>query len=106
MPTGAAARLYHFTCLWCGKPATARSFRAIRHPACLLKYRAAIRTAHRRIVAQAKHRRLEAQDKAIASELNLAEVTVKKHVGSIIGKLGVSDRTQAAVVSVRLGLVE
>ena len=45
-------------------------------------------------------------NKAIASELNLAEVTVKKHVQSIIGKLGVSDRTQATVVSVRLGLVE
>ena len=37
-------------------------------------------------------------------ELNLAEVTVKKHVQSITGKLGVSDRTQAAVLGVRLGL--
>ena len=45
-------------------------------------------------------------NKAIASHLSLAEVTVKKHVQSIIGKLGVQDRTQAAVVGVRLGLLE
>lgn len=45
------------------------------------------------------------QNKAIASELNLAEVTVKKHVQNIIGKLGVSDRTHAAVAAVRLGLI-
>lgn len=45
-------------------------------------------------------------NRAIGSELSLAEVTVKKHVQSIIGKLGVSDRTQAAVLAVRLGLVE
>lgn len=37
-------------------------------------------------------------------ELVLAEVTVKKHVQSIVAKLGVSDRTQAAIIGVRLGL--
>ena len=42
----------------------------------------------------------------IAAELNLAEVTVKKHVQNIIGKLGVSDRTHAAVVAVRMGLAD
>ena len=45
-------------------------------------------------------------NKAICTELSLAEVTVKKHVQSLIGKLGVSDRTHAAIVAVRMGLVE
>ena len=40
----------------------------------------------------------------ICAKLCLAEVTVKKHVQSILGKLGVSDRTQAAILGVRLGL--
>ncbi len=42
----------------------------------------------------------------ILKELSLAEVTVKKHVQNIIAKLGVSDRTQAAIAGVRLGLAE
>ncbi|MEE9199243.1 MAG: response regulator transcription factor [Dehalococcoidia bacterium] len=45
-------------------------------------------------------------NKQIGKHLNLAEVTIKKHVQSIIGKMGVSDRTHAAVLAVRLGLVE
>ena len=45
-------------------------------------------------------------NRAICAELNLAEVTVKKYVQSVIGKLGVSDRTQAAIVGVRLGLAQ
>jgi len=45
-------------------------------------------------------------NRQIAADLNLAEVTVKKHVQSIIAKLGASDRTQAALVAVRLGLVQ
>jgi DNA-binding NarL/FixJ family response regulator len=44
-------------------------------------------------------------NKEIAVELNTALVTVKKHVQSITGKLGVSDRTQAAVFAVRSGLL-
>lgn len=43
-------------------------------------------------------------NKAISAQLNLAEITVKKHVQSLIGKLGVSDRTSAAIVGVKLGL--
>ena len=42
----------------------------------------------------------------IAKNLNLAEVTIKKYVQSIIGKLGVSDRTNAAIFAVRLGVAE
>lgn len=44
-------------------------------------------------------------NKEIASELAIAEDTVKKHVQSIISKLGVADRTQAAVKALRTGLV-
>lgn len=45
-------------------------------------------------------------NKAISAELDLAEITVKKYVQNVIGKLGVSDRTHAAIVGVRLGLAE
>jgi DNA-binding NarL/FixJ family response regulator len=44
-------------------------------------------------------------NKAIAFELGVAEKTVKTHVGNILGKLGLSDRTQAALYAVREGLV-
>jgi NarL family two-component system response regulator LiaR len=43
-------------------------------------------------------------NKRIAHELALSEKTVKTHVGHVLAKLGVSDRTQAAVVAVRAGL--
>ena len=45
-------------------------------------------------------------NKRIALELTLSEKTVKTHVGHVLAKLGVSDRTQAAVVAVRAGLAE
>jgi DNA-binding NarL/FixJ family response regulator len=44
-------------------------------------------------------------NKEIASELNLAVSTVKFHVGSVLGKLELRDRMQAALWSVRMGLV-
>jgi DNA-binding NarL/FixJ family response regulator len=44
-------------------------------------------------------------NKAIARELSLSEKTVKAHVSSILAKLGVHDRTQAALYAVREGLV-
>ncbi|MDO8751642.1 MAG: response regulator transcription factor [Dehalococcoidia bacterium] len=43
-------------------------------------------------------------NRAISAQLNLAEVTVKKHVQSLFGKLGVSDRINAAIAGVRMGL--
>ena len=44
-------------------------------------------------------------NKLIARELGVSEKTVKTHVGHVLAKLGVSDRTQAAVFAVRSGLV-
>jgi NarL family two-component system response regulator LiaR len=43
-------------------------------------------------------------NKAIAFELGVSERTVKTHVSNILGKLGFSDRTQAAVYAVEHGL--
>lgn len=45
-------------------------------------------------------------NRLIARELALAEKTVKAHVSAILAKLGVADRTQAALYAVRSGLVE
>jgi DNA-binding NarL/FixJ family response regulator len=45
-------------------------------------------------------------NKEIGAVLFVAESTVKTHVEHIIGKLGVSDRVQAAVWAARQGLVE
>ncbi len=44
-------------------------------------------------------------NKRIALELGIAEKTVKTHVGHLLAKLGVADRTQAALLAVRDGLV-
>jgi NarL family two-component system response regulator LiaR len=45
-------------------------------------------------------------NKQIARELSIAEKTVKTHVSHILSKLGVADRTQAALYAVRVGLVD
>jgi two-component system, NarL family, response regulator LiaR len=44
-------------------------------------------------------------NKRIALELGVAEKTVKTHVSHVLAKLGLSDRTQAALYAVREGLV-
>ncbi len=44
-------------------------------------------------------------NKEIALELVLTEMTVKGYVSDLLAKLGVSDRTQAALMAVRYGLV-
>jgi DNA-binding NarL/FixJ family response regulator len=44
-------------------------------------------------------------NREIARALNVSEKTVKTHVSAIFGKLGVADRTQAALHAVRTGLV-
>jgi DNA-binding NarL/FixJ family response regulator len=40
----------------------------------------------------------------IARELTISEKTVKTHVSSILGKLGLEDRTQAAIYALKKGL--
>ncbi len=45
-------------------------------------------------------------NKRIALELGIAEKTVKTHVGHVLAKLGVADRTQAALLAVRAGLAD
>jgi two-component system NarL family response regulator len=44
-------------------------------------------------------------NKEIASNLNIAEVTVKLHVSHVLEKLDVKDRTQAATVALRRGII-
>jgi NarL family two-component system response regulator LiaR len=46
-----------------------------------------------------------AANKQIARDLGIVEKTVKSHVSSILGKLGVQSRTQAALYAGRVGLV-
>lgn len=53
-----------------------------------------------RLVARGLSNRL------IARELALSEKTVKAHVSAVLSKLGVADRTQAALLAVRTGLVD
>ncbi len=45
-------------------------------------------------------------NKEIALRLSIQETTVKSHVSSILGKLGVPSRTHAALYAARIGLAE
>ncbi|RRA47159.1 response regulator transcription factor [Acidipila sp. EB88] len=44
-------------------------------------------------------------NKEIASDLRITEATVKSHVNSLLGKMGASDRTHAAVLALQRGIV-
>ena len=44
-------------------------------------------------------------NKQIAYQLGIAEHTVKNHVKSILSKLGVDDRTQAATAAIQRGII-
>lgn len=44
-------------------------------------------------------------NKEIGGELTITEATVKTHINSILSKLGVTDRTQAATTALQRGLV-
>jgi DNA-binding NarL/FixJ family response regulator len=45
-------------------------------------------------------------NKEIGVELDISEATVKTHINSLLGKLGVTDRTQAATAAIQRGLVQ
>ena len=57
----------------------------------------------REVLEQIAHGR---SNKRIALELGISEKTVKAHVGHLLAKLGVADRTQAALLAVSEGLVD
>jgi two-component system NarL family response regulator len=44
-------------------------------------------------------------NKEISADLCISEATVKTHINSMLGKLGVADRTHAATVAIQRGLV-
>jgi two-component system NarL family response regulator len=44
-------------------------------------------------------------NKEIGGSLFISEATVKTHINSILSKLGVSDRTQAATTALQRGIV-
>jgi len=44
-------------------------------------------------------------NKEIAGDLNISEATVKTHINSLLSKLNVSDRTQAATTALQRGIV-
>ncbi len=45
-------------------------------------------------------------NKNIGATLSISEATVKTHINSILSKLGVSDRTQAATTALQRGIVQ
>jgi DNA-binding NarL/FixJ family response regulator len=49
--------------------------------------------------------KLGKSNRQIAEELRISLGTAKNHVGHIIAKLGVSDRTQAVVRGLELGIL-
>jgi DNA-binding NarL/FixJ family response regulator len=53
-----------------------------------------------RMVAQGKG------NKIIASDLEIAEHTVKNHIKNILDKLGAADRTEAVMIAARRGYIE
>ena len=44
-------------------------------------------------------------NKEIASRLGVSSETVKTHLKNVFGKLGVADRTQAAIAALRDGII-
>ena len=44
-------------------------------------------------------------NKEIAGDLHISEATVKTHINSLLSKLGVTDRTQAATTALQRGIV-
>jgi two-component system, NarL family, response regulator LiaR len=88
---------------------TAASGQAALSPAVATRVVAAVAQADDLTPRERDVLRLIAQgrsNKRIALELGMAEKTVKTHVSHVLAKLGVADRTQAALYAVRTGLAD
>jgi DNA-binding NarL/FixJ family response regulator len=72
---------------------------ALLAPAAATDRLAALTAREREVLAELA---LGRSNREIAKALSLAEKTVKTHVSNVLMKLGVADRTQAALVAVRL----
>ncbi len=44
--------------------------------------------------------------KSIASKLHISDKTVRNHISNVIGKLGVTSRTQAIILLAKSGMIE
>lgn len=44
--------------------------------------------------------------KSIAERLNISDKTVRNHISNVIGKLGVTSRTQAIIMLAKSGMIE
>lgn len=44
--------------------------------------------------------------KSIAEKLNISDKTVRNHISNVIGKLGVTSRTQAIIMLAKSGMIE
>ena len=44
--------------------------------------------------------------KTIANKLSISDKTVRNHISNVIGKLGVSSRTQAIIMLVKNGMID
>ncbi|HRF70285.1 MAG TPA: LuxR C-terminal-related transcriptional regulator [Candidatus Pelethenecus sp.] len=44
--------------------------------------------------------------KSIASKLHISDKTVRNHISNVIGKLGVTSRTQAIIMLAKSGMIE
>ena len=88
---------------------------ALLHPAVAARLMEEFASEHGRIAAESSLTDREQEvleligrglpNKLIARELGIAEKTVKTHVSAVLAKLGVTDRTQAALYAVRNGLL-
>lgn len=79
--------------------AAARLVREVRAPDVSIPNLSERETEVLRLIARGK------ANKEIAAELTIGEKTVKTHVSSILNKLGVQSRTQAAIYAAQSGLV-
>lgn len=87
-----------------------RTVRAGKH---YIPQAVAARLSERLLMSDLTHRELDVlklivhgmSNKEIADALNIAEKTVRIHVSNLLGKMDVSDRTQAAITALQRGLI-